>query len=784
MMTPTARAGRDALSEPSADQFLWVPEPSRDKELYAGFRGTFEVGAAGTITVQILASNVYEMACDGAYLSDGPARWADGLPEYEVRRLDVSAGRHVLAAIVHNIGQQTEFFDGAKNPPFLLCRVFDGEREVPVQWRCTELEAFSAKGLRVSPQLGWTEWCDTRKLPLGWDEISFDDSGWKTPVPAKPEYRELNPLSIGPVGRWRREPKSVERGTLLATALRDLWEDPSWAFYSRRQDIPETEATGVYLRIDLGRVALGKIQLTIDAPADTTVDMACADYLTHGRVSPWIALAGDRTCSFNQWITRGGRQTYAPLLPRGGRYWEIHIAARPEDVEVHGVEFLERSYLDSPAGAFQCGDAFLDRAWTVGINTLRACMEDAILDCPTRERGQWTGDGYTIGLELTHAGYNDLSVLARGMRQAAHTAREDGLVAGLTGGFIQYLPTYSLYWINGCWRYYEITGDSVLLDDMFDAAVRNLAVFSEAMDEDALVGERLQGWTFVDWGYIQPEGQKNAPLNLAHLSALRDMAKWAKLVGSDDVAAEVTERAAKVRNALLHWKANRLEDGGWDAVGYHAAVFALRENLVDSEEEAECIAFIKRHIWSCFPFNPRAPRQTSPHVVDKHLFTTFFAHFALSPLVERGELAFVIDTIRTGWGWALEQTDGTWLELFDTNWSHAHQWSGCPTWLMTRYLLGLNPRYDLGPRTFEFAVADGAFSQVSGRVPLPYEDGHVDVRWTRGDEGPLDVHIETTHPITLHLVSPTPEDKEVVVEVEKYENLRFVWPGWTGGTAR
>jgi len=50
--------------------------------------------------------------------------------------------------------------------------------------------------------------------------------------------------------------------------------------------------------------------------------------------------------------------------------------------------------------------------------------------------------------------------------------------------------------------------------------------------------------------------------------------------------------------------------------------------------------------------------------------------------------------------------------LFDTRWSHCHQWSGCPTWQMSRYSLGLRPRLDLAPDTFEFCLS-----------PIPRADG-------------------------------------------------------------
>ncbi len=85
------------------------------------------------------------------------------------------------------------------------------------------------------------------------------------------------------------------------------------------------------------------------------------------------------------------------------------------------------------------------------------------------------------------------------------------------------------------------------------------------------------------------------------------------------------------------------------------------------------------------------------------LITPFFSHFALPVLWEYDEGEFVLDQYRSCWGWALDQGLTTWPEVFDLRWSHCHQWSGCPTWQLTRYVLGISPRRDLGAFIFDFA---------------------------------------------------------------------------------
>jgi hypothetical protein len=75
----------------------------------------------------------------------------------------------------------------------------------------------------------------------------------------------------------------------------------------------------------------------------------------------------------------------------------------------------------------------------------------------------------------------------------------------------------------------------------------------------------------------------------------------------------------------------------------------------------------------------------------------------------------------------------TMLEVFDPRWSHCHQWAACPVWQLSRYALGLNPRFDLAPDTFDLNVRPGNLKRAKGRIPAP--NGTVDVEWLRrGDE--------------------------------------------------
>ena len=59
--------------------------------------------------------------------------------------------------------------------------------------------------------------------------------------------------------------------------------------------------------------------------------------------------------------------------------------------------------------------------------------------------------------------------------------------------------------------------------------------------------------------------------------------------------------------------------------------------------------------------------------------TPYFAHYAFPLLIENINLDLALDQYRTCWGWALGGGRTTWVEVFDTRWTHCHQWAECPS---------------------------------------------------------------------------------------------------------
>lgn len=393
---------------------------------------------------------------------------------------------------------------------------------------------------------------------------------------------------------------------------------------------------------------------------------------------------------------------------------------------------------------------------------MRGCAEDALVDNPTRERGQWTGDVVSVGLDLISAGYGDLRLIRRGLFQTAWCAREDGHIAALCPGGLTYMSPFALQWVCACVHYYELTADRELLDQLHGYAIRNLALFERHFGPEGLT-DLPDSHRFIDWGYVAPVDSIDIAYNIHYLLALRAMISWCQVIGSKDTVSyqQLELRLGGIITESIKSHFTRA-DTGIRELGYHSVALALKARLLGDDSQKHAVAYIKRHIISCFPNDPAAPKLSEPARAVNQLFTPYFAHFALPPLIECGEMEFVLDQYRKCWGWALEDGRSTMIEVFNLNWSHCHQWGCCPTWQLSRYALGLHPRFDRGRNHFELKLFPGTLRHASGRVPIPGTGHKIEVLWER-DAQQINYRLNTEQEI--HVVLPESAEPRIIKDV-------------------
>ncbi|GAA3413707.1 hypothetical protein ACFFNY_32355 [Paenibacillus hodogayensis] len=750
---------------------FWHPNPSREQNVYVAFQTKLVIPVPELVTLHLFGCDVYRVYCGGKEIGEGPARFAERWPEYDVYALDLPEGEHTLTIVAHYYGVATRMTSN-KLPPFVQVEAMDANGPISLSWICRELDAYLPMGRRVNGQLGWAEYCDVRLLPdwceYGEGDSSARDDKWQ-PVAYKepwngreqPEYRSGNQVACRSIPMAA---DSIGSG-LYVNRFGYEKDDPPVRFLLRDLQ-PTLSPDGIWYRFDFGKVGLYRPILDLKLPEGTKVETGYSEYLTDGRVIPVITYSASSSCHVDRWIAQSGRQTLSTYSPRGFRFLELHIEAPPNTIFVHEVAAVQKSYFATPSGRFNSSDPLLDRIWNVCVETLQSCSEDALTDTPTRERGQWLGDAVAVGMETLSVAYGDLNLIRRSLEQAALCRFDDGMIVGCYPGQIIPVSSYAMLWVAGCLRYFRLSGDKHFLQTHFAAANDVVDCYLSFLTEDGIA--HFPHWDFVDWGHIVSKDKVNIALNVLTWKAIVDIADWADLLGEvalrkrrieqkDHLEAIIRRKMTTSTGMLLPSIPIACidEDHLHSEPGFHANVLALRFGLFRGEERRSAVELVKRHMMNCFPNLGDAPRLSHPAANNPQLITPYFGHFALAALLEERETSFVLDQFRTCWGWMLEQGATTLLEVFDHRWSHCHAWSACPSWQLSRYFLGFHASGDGDPLAFEFRLQTGDLNYASGTLPIIGTEHAVRISWFRNSEG-IRYECESDQDILVYLPSDMP----------------------------
>ena len=743
----------------SKSPLMWLSADSIPPDVHVAFRGSFSLEKTSEIELQFSGASWYVIWLDGKYFYEGPDRYHPDFPEYQSKKITLDAGKHLLAIQVHYEGVETRMLKNIQ--PFLYCKAYSGSNEIALNWKCLALNGYDQALKRINAQLGWVEWADTRNIPGDWQSIGFDDTLWSSPVNVIRTIGDLSVSSICNVKSIEITPLLIAEGK-LAEVYGYEKDNISARFFLRDLECKSLPPQGIWRRYDLGRVRLSRPAFVLDLPQGAIVEFAYSEQLLHNRVSPWISLSTSDSYNMDHFVARGGIQEFFPLTPKGGRFVEMHIIANPEKIKFISEKVIDRCYYNEVQGNFNSSDTLLNKIWKVGVDTYMACAEDALVDNPTRERGQWMGDVGIVGMQIGATAFSDLKIIRRGLVQFTQSARADGLVAGLCPGGEAYLSTYAAQWVSACLEYYRLTGDRSILSELYPAAQKNIEAFQKYLGTGGISNEA--GWAFIDWGYVPNEGASDMGLNLHTYLAFKEMEKWSLLLGRNDKVQEYKKFKEQLGRIISDYYALNSSANGFEKIGYHRTVLGIIAGFIPAEQQKDAVKYLKKHILNCFPNNAAAPRLSDPGANNPQLITPYFAHYAFQILIENGEIDFVLDQYRKCWGWALEDGRTTWVEVFDTRWTHSHQWAGCPTWQLSRFVLGLTPRFDLGVNRFDLNLHTGSLDQAEGDIPLPGNQ-LVHVKWEKkGDR--INYEILTSEAITINIPATSDASEHGLIKIK------------------
>jgi hypothetical protein len=731
------------LESPLGESSFWHHEHTT-AGTHIALVADFSTDESHEVLLRYQGTEAFRIWIDGNLVAWGPHRFAIAMPELASTSGRISGGNHRIAIHAVHVGLTNRIASDV--PPFMSVQlsIAGTEKSLPLEWRSRVLDEFLHTGLRVSPLQGWFEWLD-RPLDRSWIEPNTATNHWAKCSPVDqlsdimglPTVSDLKPPKELPA----LEPLLVDSGVFRDTYPAYRWDDPAIQFLlADRQPRLDDDPDGTYWVYDLGRIRIGAMELDIRCSRNVEVTIAYGERRgPDGNVSPSVALSAGRTMFLQHFTVNAEHSVIAPIQPLGARWIEVRLQGDME-ARIGRAIYRERDYLGETPTSIRLGNQRLEEIWSVGLETLRASAEDALVDS-VRERGEWVGDVAIAGMELSAIGWARVDHAKRALLHSAATAREDGLVSGCGPGELLYLGTYAMHWMSAVVRCAELEGSTSLLAELQESGAANIGAIIELIEDDG--SDRLP-WPFIDWGYLRVEGEPDIAALCHAVRACRAWRKWLERLGAEpgDLERRVTIKENAILRVLGTFAAQP------ENLGYHALVLLAELGKIPPDIAGPLVL---SHMKSSFPFAPDAKRLRDCTSVEPDAVTPYFSNYSINVIVESLGIDTALELWEEGWGWMLDRGATTWWEVFDDRWSQCHYWSGSPTWQISKFILGLWIEWQGNGPIYRLAVRPGSLPEASGIIGGVGGE-FLDVDWTR--TSPIHIRYRLSIKSPARLASP------------------------------
>lgn len=713
---------------------------TRLKAVHTYFRKQIELPSAPTkALLWISGDDYYKFYVNGRFVEQGPEPAYPSVQPYY--RLDVTRqlveGENCLAAHVYYHGLATRAFNSADNRSGLVLKLelsfADGSKRTVATdgtWKCLQSKAFPHDRV-FGYATQFNENIDMRQVPVGWRRPGFDVSAWQEPLVERQDHRFVE-SATPPLQHWRADPVVLKE-----------------------------KATGRYF-IDFGAEVVGHARIRVRGQEGHVMTVWHGEELLApgdpGYAPLTVRHAMRCNCDYEDKVTLSGGDDLIEFYDyRGFRYVELIDAPGRPDIWVD----VRHHRFDEGASSFNSSSDVLNGIWKISKRGVQMGCQGVIVDCPTREKGQYTGDTYMTAVSQLLLTADPTLIRAALRNYHLSQQFDEGMLCVAPGGFHQELAEWSLLWPVMLEYYYRITGDRQFVVEMLDAAALDqlMGWFAELEDNlGLLVGVDRRKWVVVDWpanlrggyDYEATKNGVNTVINAFYYGALRSAARLMREVGRDGAAYD--RRADRLRTAvnreLLDSNRGLYIDGihpdgtRSPKTTLHASSFPLHFGLVPEDNLGDVIGLIRRKRLDCGLYG---------------------APYLIMGLYQAGqsELAYDLLTCKDKHSWHEMLRNGAtttmeaWAPELKWNTSWCHPACATPIWLIVEGLMGLTPD-EPGWRSIRVTPhIPEDLRHLEIRLPIPA--GSMTARYEKG------IGYTLTVPESIDVVDETPAAMRLVV---------------------
>lgn len=250
---------------------------------------------------------------------------------------------------------------------------------------------------------------------------------------------------------------------------------------------------------DLGRNIAGRPEITVRAPAGSTVRIYPAESLKDGRAFQSISNVGAPV--WDSYTTRGGgSETWHPRFGyHGFRYLELKGVPEGATVAVRG-EVLRTD--NASAGDFTSSDALINDIHALIRRAIESNMMSVLTDCPSREKLGWLEQDQLVFPALA-GNYDMRAQLRKIVRDMADAQTTDGLIPSTVPEYTSLPGAYrnDANWGGAFvlvpWQLYLTYGDKDILTTYY-SRMRRYAAFLQTQVSGGILDYGLGDWFTPD----------------------------------------------------------------------------------------------------------------------------------------------------------------------------------------------------------------------------------------------------------------------------------------------
>lgn len=417
------------------------------------------------------------------------------------------------------------------------------------------------------------------------------DTSWKAThgeiLASDPKFGETVDLRLE-VDAAGRLDESISRRVIIARSHeRRLVAEST----PRVRSVAELNAVSVTRRedgshiIDFGQNFAGIVRIRVSGPNGALVTLQHAEDLDEQGNLAWAHLDREGAADSSrpqrfqrdEFVMNGSVQWVQPWFTiHGFRYVQVHGLDELRSSDAVGVVL---SSVADPAGTFECSNPLLTKLWQNAFWSLRSNFTDVPTDCPTRERGGFTGDAMLFAPAATRLA--DVQTFLR--RYVASVALEqlpDGRVpmiapaeySDFSGGPTQKddQVASAVGWGDATvllpWTLHEVYADEHVLEAQFTSMQRWLAYLEQGGAREGFIwGEWVRPGEDTMAGLMRDNAENRLNIGLAYYAhSARRLAEIARVLGHEQEAKGYAEIS---RNAIAQWQSAAVAADGQIGTG-------------------------------------------------------------------------------------------------------------------------------------------------------------------------------------------------------------------------